>query len=171
MYRVGVLKTAWRQALDIAGSAPSADDELGHTILYESTGYTRGTGDVGLSNREKEMFSTARWLAHGVFADVKNRTHQERELLYARMGHQEKIGKVLKELCPEGIYANGRRCLYTEYGPWIRAMVAGEDEQERLFDSRRRSGRLTRNSGGYYDRCVIVSEDAREGLSSSVFKS
>lgn len=158
-------------ALDIAGSAPSADDELGHTILYESAGYTRGAGDVGISNREKEMFSTATWLAHGMFADVKNRTHQERELLYARTRYQKNIGKVLKQFCLEGIYANGRRCLYTEYGPWIRAMVTGEDEQERLFESRQRSGRLTRNSGGCYDRCVIVSEDAREGLSSSVFKS
>jgi hypothetical protein len=70
----------------------------------------------------------------------------------------------LKNRIPLSAWAMGNYVIHMDYGPWIRHLVAVDDEEEALYMQRERSGRRTRNSGGKYQRTIVVSAEERKAL-------
>lgn len=98
--------------------------------------------------------------------DVKN-GFRTRELFHARVEHQVQMVEGLKNMIPLSAWAMGNYVIHMDYGPWIRHLVAVEDKEEALYMQKERTGRRTRNSGGKYERTIVVSGKEREALTAT----
>lgn len=131
----------------------SEDDETGHAMLFCPRVGTAGWGDTA-----------AEWLSRGVGSGWI----RPRELFRARVDHQAATEEALDGMVPESVLATRRREVQLDYASWIREIVAAEDRWEREYEQRARGGRMTRNSGGRYERCVGVGAAARGALERTV---
>ncbi|KAG6897447.1 hypothetical protein C0992_001447 [Termitomyces sp. T32_za158] len=116
---------------------PSAD--LRRTINRLECGMSAGDADV--SGRQDDLWP--------------------RSLLRARVEHQAMTVEALEGIVPASVLATRREEVQLEYLSRVRAIVAAEDEHERGWV---RQGRMTRNSGGMYERIVVVRAEARVAL-------
>ncbi|KAF8621676.1 hypothetical protein AX15_007689 [Amanita polypyramis BW_CC] len=134
---------------------PSADDEVGHTILFEEGEGESEFGD-GYADRGPLINCAATRFARG---------WDDAEMAGAfrgQMGYQRRIREALGRLAPGREVLWGRTAVYTEYAAYVRLMVAGEDAQSARLQTAG-GGRGTRNSRRYW-RAVEVSEAERAGL-------
>ncbi|KAF9462653.1 hypothetical protein BDZ94DRAFT_1194298 [Collybia nuda] len=160
-------------ALAMRSLEASADDEIGHPILYDPVPTNKG---IEFNGRGEEIASTVLKSSRGILeagttrrptSIVKNsfRTH---ELFGARMSHQLKMAEVMQEFVPPSVWTTARTAVYLDYVSYIRDIVAAEDRDEYIFSQKERPGRSTRNSRGVYERTFAVSGDMREALDSSL---
>ncbi|KAF8639950.1 hypothetical protein AX17_001200 [Amanita inopinata Kibby_2008] len=155
-------------------SEPSADDEVGHIILFPTKGmkaeFWKDYGD-----RSVLISSTAIRLARGGLeagttrgptSTVRNNSFSTHALFRARVDYQSQIGNSLQRLVPCSELAMTRAAVYLDYAPYIRQMIAAEDEEEVRWKAQREGmagGRKTRNSNRF-ERMIQVSEEERRGL-------
>lgn len=158
-----------RQALGVRSFEASADDEIGHPILYDPVPTNKG---IEFNGRGEEIASTVLQCSRGALeagttrnptSIVKNsfRTH---ELFHARVSHQLKMAEVILGFVPPSVWTTARTAVYMDYEPCIRDIVASEDREELMFAQKERSGRTTRNSRGGYERAFAVPKEVREAL-------
>jgi hypothetical protein len=147
----------------------SGDDEIGHPILYDPVPANKG---IEFNDRDEDIISTVIQCSRGALeagttrnpmSIVKNsfRTH---ELFHARVSHQLRMAEVMREFVPLAVWTTARTSVYLDYEPCIRSIVAAEDREEVTYAQKERSGRMTRNSRGGYERTFAVSAEMREAL-------
>ncbi|KAF7352787.1 Transcription initiation factor [Mycena venus] len=132
-------------ALALTQYVSSADDEVGHSILVDALTDGYGTYDL-----DTKFIAAVMELSRGT-----------------RVARADSVGEDYQELMdafrnnpafPVGLFE--REVAHTEYLPWARQIIAGEDAQEARQE---RWGRVTRNSARYI-RSVEIGEREREAL-------
>ncbi|KAF8222174.1 hypothetical protein L208DRAFT_1462170 [Tricholoma matsutake] len=142
---------------------PSANDE--RAVLLHGV----PAAGSGFEFRRRDIASTVMRLSRGALdkqgltLEVKDNL-QSRGLFHARVEHQVQMAKGLKKMIPPSVWVTGKYAIHMDYGPWIRQLVAEEDKQEELHMKRERTGRMTRNSGGSYERTIVVTATERVAL-------
>ncbi|RDB22523.1 ATPase family AAA domain-containing protein 5 [Hypsizygus marmoreus] len=157
------------EALAWNSCEPSADDEVGHPILFSSRTTTTSFGPY---DRDDEIASTAVLLSRGALefgmkpepTPIGINSFRTRELFRARVDHQVQIAEALGSVVPLSVLTVRRSEVCIDYLPCVRDIVGVEDEQEEKQKQKERSGRMTRNSGGVYVRTLVLTTEAREAL-------
>ncbi|KAF8897537.1 hypothetical protein BD779DRAFT_1491391 [Infundibulicybe gibba] len=173
-----------QEALILDSYEPSVDDEIGHTILYKPG---RGKGRIeygfGWCDRDDEIASSAIRLSRGTLEagetrgprsinTVNRNSFGARALFRARVEYQEHMGPFLLRNVGLSGRLLARTAVHLEYGPFIRQIVAADDEQEQKYMEMAgsRGGRMTRNSQlQRYVRTIDVSTAERDILRATLF--
>jgi hypothetical protein len=171
-----VLTIAFSQALATRSCEASGDDEIGHPILYFPIPANKVTE---LYDRDEEIALTVIRRSRGSLeagtlraptSIVKtSRTHG---LFHARVSHQLQMAEVVRNSIPPSVWSMSRKDVYMDYVPFIRAIIAAEDLEEKAYMDmqKERPGRATRNSKGGYDRTFTVTTEVREALDETALR-
>ncbi|KAG6919430.1 hypothetical protein DXG01_006313 [Tephrocybe rancida] len=175
-----LMREPWNTQEGLSWSACEAsnDDELGHGVLFYPQA-SRSWFGAGLYTRDTEMASVAMWLSRGAFRagtmreprSVSINPCRTRELFRVRVHHQLEVGRILDGIVPLSVMTMRRKEVHLEYLTSVRDIVAAEDMWELAYLQRERSGRMTRNSGGSYERVIEVTEECRAALGETVLLS
>ncbi|KAJ7682798.1 P-loop containing nucleoside triphosphate hydrolase protein [Mycena polygramma] len=136
-------------ALALTRYVPSADDELGFPVLGDALNDGYGTYEW-----DTKIIAAVIGLSRGTrVAHVDSGTGEDYQELIDALGNNLAFPVGLME----------RAAVHTEYVPWARMIIAGEDAQEARQE---RQGRGTRNSVRYI-RSIEVGSREREALEAS----
>lgn len=126
----------------------SADDLVGHTLLQGNSECI----DTPFVEEACKTLEAIRDLASGICNTSMHFTTSNDSLFDARVRYQSAIVEVLNDVIPLSGPMLPRPPTFLEYIPWLRIMVAIDDEFESIYveEQRTQAKRATRNSRRYY---------------------
>ncbi|TFK55724.1 hypothetical protein OE88DRAFT_1722752 [Heliocybe sulcata] len=170
----GLSRKAWQtpQALLERERRSSVNDETGHQILFP--GSTVSELEVtALYRRDEEI---RQWIESRVHDPPTPKTWLDRSktrggqsfdtrsLFRARVAHVSHVVAVLRSILPFSFLSTAPALqVFLDYLPWVRHMVATDDEEEARESQIAKPGRRTRNSQRYV-RWISLSEEERNTL-------
>ncbi|PBK69622.1 P-loop containing nucleoside triphosphate hydrolase protein [Armillaria solidipes] len=147
------------EAIAFSQAQVSGDDEVGHTILFNTRDSITRQDSYGDGDQDRTIMSTAIRLSRGgIFGSMRSTN------LSAHAGYRDVIKMLGRNVM--GAQALRGTAFDVDYLPWIRQIVLADDEEEKSVNKAEiRVGRRTRNSQGQrYVRAIEISEDEREAL-------
>jgi len=149
---------------------PSADDEVGHTYLFNASGASTGLASY---YQDEIIYEDIIRHSYGILDGPRptvnvTTTFKKRALFRARVEYQSKMLDLLwPELVPLQSHLLPRPAVFLDYVPYVRYMAEIDDNYEQTGDWEAsinpRSGRTTRNSRrGSYERQLTLSDYQRE---------
>ena len=117
---------------------------------------------------------------HAVLQELLSLEHRTvidtQRLLLEKTDYLSCSAKVLDRLVPYPVVSVGSPSLVMDYVPWVRIMVAKDDELEELSmsdkgEALRTAGRATRNNQGKcYPRHITLKREEREALDALAYR-
>ncbi|PBL02557.1 P-loop containing nucleoside triphosphate hydrolase protein [Armillaria gallica] len=147
------------EAIAFSQVQASGDDEVGHTILFNTRDSITRQDSYGDGDQDRLIMSTAIRLSRGgIFGSMRSTN------LSAHAGYRDVIKMLGRNVM--GAQALRGTAFDVDYLPWIRQIVLADDEEEKNANKVEiRVGRRTRNSQGQrYVRAIEISEDERDAL-------
>lgn len=148
---------------------PSADNELGHTIISNSRASLTAADNFGHADLDELIGSTAIRLSRGSLEEPVSRCGNSTvtltgELFRARLRYRATIRAIGNNEALPGAHTLNRDAFTLDYLPWIRQMVMLDDQQDTA--KHQKGVRTTRNSQRYV-RTISLTELERKGVEES----